>query len=360
MAHFHITHINLAHGFRGGERQTVLLIKALAKLNLMQCLICRKESPLQELLKNTPNLKIKAVANKPDARLLGHFFLRHKSDLIQAHETLAAQSAYLHHCLFKTPYVITRRVDDRIRNNAFNQGMYKNAAALVGVSSVIAKIMQDTFNVNALTIHSAQAKLHVDPKLLLEIKKSWEGSFVIGHIGALVDHHKGQSTLIEATKLLKDKIPNLKVVFLGDGPDKEQLQEQACDLPIEFLGFHKNVQNYLAGMNIFAFPSNHEGLGSTILDAMSLQVPVIASAVGGIPDLVTHESSGLLIKPHDAQALAQEILRLHADEKLKAQLISGGLEVAQKHTDDAMAYQYLTLYQSISSCFNAFNARHAN
>lgn len=352
MSKFHITHINLSHGFRGGERQTVLLIKGLSKFNLKQCLICRKTSPLIQHLEDIPNLQIVDVSDKPDARLLGHIKIGTNTELIQAHETLAAQSSLLHHTLFKTPYVITRRVDDKIRNNAFNKAMYSKAAACVGVSSVISKVITDTFNVRAITIHSAFSGIKVNTEEQNKINKQWQGRFVIGQVGALVDRHKGQSTLLGAIKILQKKIPNLLVVFLGDGADKEALIMKSQGLPVDFLGFHNNVADYISNFDVFAFPSNNEGLGSVILDAMYLKVPVVASNVGGIPDLVTDNVSGLLITKGNSEQLADRILKIYSNKELTKQLTNNAYQVAINNSTDIMTQHYLSLYRQI--CRNLF------
>ncbi|MDD6318233.1 MAG: glycosyltransferase family 4 protein [Succinatimonas hippei] len=347
MSDFTIAHINLAHGFRGGERQTELLIKGLSEEGIKQYLICRKESPLIEHLNNVSGLELIAVPDKPDARLMGHLTLAKKADLIQAHETLAAHSALLHHLIFKTPYVITRRVDDRIRVNGFNRALYGKAAALVGVSSVIQGVMEKTFGVKALTIHSASSGLKVNKANVAAIKEQWKDFIVVGHAGALVDRHKGQSVLIKAIPALLAKIPNLKVVFLGRGEDLQKLREQAKGLPVEFLGFKDNVTDYISAMDVFAFPSNNEGLGSVILDAMANSVPVVASRVGGIPDLVEDGRSGLLIEKGDSDALANAILKLHDDKELRDRLVKGGLEVADDNSAFAMTKRYIALYKSV-------------
>ena len=347
MPDFTVAHFNLAHGFRGGERQTELLIQGLSARGISQFLVCRAESPLAVHLAPTPGLSIIKVPNRPDARLMGHLALAGKADILQAHETLAAHSALLHHLIFRKPYVITRRVDDRIRQNGFNRALYGKAAALVGVSSVIAGVMERTFGVRAATIHSASSGMRPNPAKVEEIRRMWRGSFVVGHAGALVDRHKGQSTLIKAAALLKDKIPNLKVVFLGRGGDLEALKAKAAGLPVEFLGFKDDVVDYISCMDVFAFPSNNEGLGSVILDAQACRVPVVASNVGGIPDLVQDGRSGLLIEKGDSRALAGSILRIRGDSALRDALVRGGEAVAADNSAGAMTRRYVALYESI-------------
>lgn len=347
MSGFVITHINLSRGFRGGERQTVLLIQGLSKFNIEQRIICRKTSPLIFQLESIPNLSIQTVSDRPEARFLTLFKLDRKSNLIQVHETLAGQVAIFQHSFFHVPYVLTRRVDHRIRNNVFNKMMYSRAAECVGVSSVVSKIMEDTFNVSATTIHDAQSELEVNEKEASRIRKQWEGRFVIGHVGALVDSHKGQNTILEAAKRLQKVIPNLLIVFLGEGADKETLKRKAQGLPVEFLGFHDNVADYLSNFDVFAFPSNYEGLGSSILDAMNIGIPVVATNVGGIPDIIEDGVSGLLIERGNSNQLADKIIELRSNRNLKDQLVAGGHTVAKNHSVEAISQQYLALYEQV-------------
>ena len=342
-----VTHMNLSHGFRGGERQTELLIQGLSNHDIKQRLICRKSSPLIARLQGIPNLEIQVVSDKPDARLSCSFEVDSKTDLVQVHETLAAQSALLQYIFKHVPYVITRRVDYRIRNNFFNKMIYSKAAECVGVSSVISNIMADTFGVHVTTIHDAQANLEINEREASVVRKEWEGRFVVGHVGALVDSHKGQSTLLGAVRRLQEKIPNLLVVFLGEGVDKEMLMKKAEGLPVAFLGFHNNVADYLSNFDVFAFPSNNEGLGSSILDAMHLGIPVVATNVGGIPDLVEDGISGLLIDRGDSEQLADKIVELKTNVDLRNGLIANARCVAQNNSVEAMTQQYLAVYEKV-------------
>ena len=119
------------------------------------------------------------------------------------------------------------------------------------------------------------------------------------------------------------------------------------ELPVEFLGFKDDVVDYISCMDVFAFPSNNEGLGSVILDAQAWKVPVVASNVGGIPDLVQDGRSGLLIEKGDSQALADAILRIRDDSALKEILVKGGEAVAADNTAEAMTRRYIALYESV-------------
>ncbi len=343
-----IAHVNFSHGFRGGERQTELLIRGLADRGVHQYLLCREESPLLDHLKGTSNLDFITVKQGRDCRVRGHFALGRKADIIQVHETRAAQWALLHYFLYGTPYVITRRVDDRVSQNFFNKFIYQKASEVIGVSSVIAEYMGRSFCINTRTIHSAATCLQPDEENVRKLRASFGDAFVVGHAGALVDRHKGQSLIIEAARELKDQIPNLKVVFLGQGSDEALLKKLASDLPfVEFKGFVDNVTEYFRAFDVFAFPSNNEGLGSVLLDVMAQRCPVVASRVGGIPDLVADGVSGLLIEPKNKEQLKECILKLYKDKSLRDRLTAGGLKVASENSPEQMTKSYLEVYLGI-------------
>ena len=345
-----IAHVNLAHGFRGGERQTELLIQALAEYHaLPQILVCREDSPLIEHLSGLKGLEILPLRNKPDARLSGHLRLKRRCALLHAHEARAAQWVYLHSLFYPVPYIITRRVPELIRDNAFNRCINGKAAALVAISQAIAQRLEQQFKRSVEIIPSVNAGFATNQEVSSQLQAQYADCFVIGQVGALVDRHKGQSVTLKAAALLKEQIPTLKVLFLGSGEDEAQLQQLAQDLNVdaEFLGFKNNVADYLPCFDVFAFPSNYEGLGSVLLDVMAAKVPVVAANTGGIPDIVKNGESGLLIQPKDYRALADAIQQIKENQQIRDKLIEGGLEQVNSHTPKAMAESYLQLYCKI-------------
>ena len=128
-----ICHINLAKGYRGGERQTEMLIKALSDLGITQKLVARHDSPLIENLAQTPGLELKAI-RKPYIR---NITVSRGFDLMHAHEAKAGQFSYLSHLVTGTPYLITRRIPNIPKNNFFTQAVYNNALTTVALSKAI-------------------------------------------------------------------------------------------------------------------------------------------------------------------------------------------------------------------------------
>lgn len=340
----HIMHVNLAKGFRGGERQTELLIQALATQNFKQTLVCRKNSPLRQRLQETKNLHFITA----DHQLMGHW--KASADIVHAHEAKAVHWAWLHHCLKGTPYILTRRVPQSVKDNWFNRRCYKNASTAVAISSPIEQHLNHRHWCPVTRIPSALAHLKHDAEQVSALKATYKDQFIIGHIGALVDKHKGQLELISAARLLAPKIPEAIFLMLGDGADKEMLQQASKDVPnIHWLGFKSNLGDYLSIFDLFAFPSRNEGLGSTLLDVMDYNVPIVASAVDGIPDIVHHEKTGLLVPVNDATALANAIFRLYQNPNERQQLVENASQALQEYTPEMMAERYIALYHRLKS-----------
>jgi glycosyltransferase involved in cell wall biosynthesis len=166
------------------------------------------------------------------------------------------------------------------------------------------------------------------------VRSSGTDSLTVLFVGTLVAR-KGVTILIEAVRLLRDVLP-LNVVVVGDGPERPGLERevarQGLSGLIEFTGRvpPDTLARAYSEASMFVLPAvvdargDTEGLGVVLLEAMSYGVPVVASAAGGITDIVENEQTGLLVPPGNAQALAGAIRRLAEDARLRAQLGTAG------------------------------------
>ncbi len=338
----HIAHVNLAKGFRGGERQTLLLCQHLATQNIQQTLIVRHDSPLAEQAKEIANLKV-LKTKRPHFK--ASFGL--KADLIHAHEAKACHFAYLNYVIRKTPYIVTRRVPNWPKGNRFTRNIYRNASACVAISSAIKRALEQySPGLNVHWIPSMCANFTPDEHLVQALKKQYQGRYVVGHIGALENRHKGQSYLIEAAQELTQRHPDMLFLLLGEGSDRGAFEEAIGSNPnIKLLGFKENVANYLYLFDCFAFPSLQEGLGSTLLDAMQAKLPMIGSNVDGIPDIIQDQHNGLLIPPGDSQAIVKAIETLYDDRQLAKQYGEQGYQQVEQFKPEAISERYYQLYQ---------------
>lgn len=336
--------MNLAKGFRGGERQTALLIEALSsRSNLQQTLACRKDSPLRQSLSGVPGLSFVSANHQ----LAGHAEVG-PVDIVHAHEAKAVHWAFLHHLSKSTPYVLTRRVDTPVKDKLVNRFCYRRAARRVAISRVIQRHLEARGWGDVEHIPSAFSGLRHSQERTRHFRDAFSGKFLVGHAGALVDRHKGQRVLLEAARNLESSIPDMHFIFLGEGEDRDALQQESADMSnVTWLGFKENIGDYLAGLDIFAFPSHNEGLGSVLLDVMDLEVPIVATDVGGIPDIVQHGKTGLLIPKGDHAALAHVLVKLHESLSLRKRLREAAKSKVEDYSQEFMAEKYLSLYAAV-------------
>lgn len=340
----HIIHVNLAKGFRGGERQTALLIQALAGHATRQTLVCRRDSPLHDELKEVDALTWVDASHQ----LAGHFQAG-KATVVHAHEAKAVHWAWLHKRLYRTPYVVTRRVDTLIKDKPVNRLFYGDADCCVAISTVI-KQQLSRWNAHAIpVIPSAMSNFIPDNQVTKQFKARYPGRFIVGHIGALVDRHKGQRVILSAAAQLQESHPNLLFVFFGQGEDESVLQQESQHLPnIVWAGFEPNIGDFIPGLDLFVFPSRNEGLGSVLLDVMQARVPIVATRVGGIPDLIHHEETGLLIEADEACALRDAIIRLVESQQERATLAENAYQRLTSFNPQTMAQKYRDVYHSLA------------
>lgn len=143
-----------------------------------------------------------------------------------------------------------------------------------------------------------------------------EGHFVVGTVARL-NRIKGLDRLIEAAKTVAEAIPQARFLVVGDGPQREALLSWVRHLGLGerciFAGLRSDISQILPALDLFVLPSLSEALGIAAIEALASGVPVVASRVGGVPEVVTHGEVGLLVPPGDAVQLAQAILHVAAN-----------------------------------------------
>jgi len=339
-----LCHVNLARGFRGGERQTELLIRELAAVIPGQRLIARAGQPLCTRLNDVPGLEVVPVSGKVSA-------LRATAGvtLIHAHETAGAQVARLRQAFSGTPYIITRRVDNRPKGDWFTRSMYRHAACVVALSRAIARVLEDILpGIDCRIVPSASSHLTARPAAAEELRRRYPGKVLVGHVGAYDFSHKGQDILITAARSLLELRPQIQLVLVGAGRDEDALIALAAGLDnVLVAGWTDHVGDYLAAFDVFVFPSRHEGLGSILLDAMDFGLPIVASAVDGIPEIVTSGENGLLVPAGDSQGLAAALVRLADDAQLRSAIAARNKLKAREFSAAVMAERYLKIYREL-------------
>jgi sugar transferase (PEP-CTERM/EpsH1 system associated) len=163
---------------------------------------------------------------------------------------------------------------------------------------------------------------------------------------------KGFAYLLDAFAQIAAAYPDLYLVFVGDGPDKRPLQTAAQQLPcanrVLFLGDQQEIPRLLAGGDMLVLPSLWEGLPNVVLEAMAAGLPVVGTAVGGTPELISHNETGLLVPPQNSAALAAAISQALDQPEQAAQMGRNGRQRAAKQfTIERMTQQTEALYNRL-------------
>lgn len=152
---------------------------------------------------------------------------------------------------------------------------------------------------------------------------------------------KSMPGLIDAVGVVRGEFPEASLTIVGDGPDRAALEKYAetqLSDAVSFTGAlsHADTLAVIKNADVFVLNSTYEGLSHLLIEAASLGVPIVATSIGGNPEVITDEVSGLLVPPGDSRALAQALIRICTDTSLRERLQAGALESASRFTQEAM------------------------
>ncbi len=359
--------IDAGKEWRGGQRQSFFLAKELKRRGLPFFFIVQPESPLHQKAREAelPVLpfKMRNEFDLPAILRLAWAMKRKKCLLVHFHDAHSAAVGSVAASLAKVPFrIITRRVDFPLKKNYFSRRKYmKNIDVIIAISEGVKKVLVEggvnPENIEVISSGIDFSSFEEDSSVLtskdyLHREFSFAvDDYLVGIVAHLADH-KGHQYLIQATKILKQQSPKIKTIIVGEGPLSMELDRQAKELDVEdiifFLGFRKDIPKILSSLDLFVLSSHLEGMGSSILDAMASRLPVVATKVGGIPEVVIHGETGLLVPPRDPSALARAILMLYSDKTLASRLGQKGYElVHRKFSAEAMADKVVRLYEKV-------------
>ncbi len=223
---------------------------------------------------------------------------------------------------------------------AVSEEVKKWMAAEAGIPEAKIKVIKNGINLQDFPmIEKTQARSRLG---LLE------NEMVVLTAGRL-ERQKGLDLLIRAGADALKQEPNLKFLIVGDGSARQSLVQLAKGLGVEqrfvFLEARPDISELLAAADIFALPSRWEGMPNVILEAMSMKVPIVATATGGVVEMVENEKEALLVPVENEAALSQGILRLAKDPGLAQKLATQArARVEREFSESAMIENYKELY----------------
>lgn len=178
-----------------------------------------------------------------------------------------------------------------------------------------------------------------------------EETKVVGLVANLNRRVKGGRFLVEAAKRVLQRSPDVQFVVAGSGDLIPSLRELATEAGVEdamtFVGYREDIDTFYRMMDVSVLPSLAEGLSITLLESMNHGVPVVATSVGGNPEVVQHGETGFLVPPRDSRALARRIVQLLHQADLRSEMGESARERVRENFDiDLTAQRYLDLYRT--------------
>lgn len=163
---------------------------------------------------------------------------------------------------------------------------------------------------------------------------------------------KGHDVLLEAFALVRKQDPAARLRLLGDGPLRSELQRRAADLGVaagvEFAGTVDDVWTHLAEARVTVVPSRTETQGIAVLEALAAGCPVVASRVGGIPEMIEHGRNGHLVPPGESLPLAEAMVRVRHDAQLRVRYSAEGSRTAERWRMATTVRRYEAVYREVA------------
>lgn len=313
-------------------------------------------SPITDRLERA-GVDVRYLGKKPGLDLsmipkLRKIFAAEKPDVVHTHRYVmrytvpAARLAGVPRCVH-TVHNIAQKENTKL-GIALNRVFYRRGTVIpVALSGLVRQTVQEVYGLPERKIPVIFNGTDLSSFRKKEAYGAEGRPFSMLHIGRFADV-KNQELILKTAESLKKKGISFRLALIGDGETLEPMKALAKELGLErevsFPGLQADVHPWLERADLFLLPSKYEGMPMTLLEAMGTGLPIVASAVGGIPDMLANEESALLIEPEE-QALEEAILRLHGSEALRRKLGQGAARRSADFSAEAMAEQYLRVYQ---------------
>ena len=348
-----VVHVASGREWRGGQRQVWLLARELARLgDVEQVVVTGGGHELATRLAGD-GIRIRTVAWRAslDPRVLPGLVaeLRPPRTVVHAHDGHAIVLGGLAATALRRPLVATRRVDFHLTR----PGFWGRADRVIAISRAVANVLAaDGIAPDRVTVvHSGvpleelrrTTPLGVRPRLGLPAE-----AMVAANVAALTGH-KDHATLLRAAAALAGRFPSLHWVLAGEGPERSAIERLRAELKLHgrahLLGHLPDPARLVADADLFVMSSREEGLGTAVLDAMALGIPVASTTAGGLPEMLGG-GAGVLAPPGDPAALAEAVARLLTEPGLASSVAARATEAVECFTAARMAEAVRSVYRS--------------
>ena len=358
-------HVDTAKTWRGGQRQVLLTVLGLRERGHRTVLVAHPEGELSaraseghDLIRLAPRAEVDLHAGWKLSRIIKDL----RPDVVHAHDPHAVALSSLALSFLtggRCPALVaSRRVAFHLKGHAFSRWKYHQVDCFVAASRAIHQILiGDGIDPDrVMTVYEGIDLERVEAEPPANIHAEfWLPTHapIVGAVAALTQE-KGHKYLIDAAAQVVRDVPDARFVILGEGELRTSLERQVRDLHLDkhvvLPGFRADVLSFIKSFDLFVMSSLFEGLGTSLLDAMALSKATVASDTGGIPEVVSHGETGLLVPARDSRELASAITRLLKDPDRRERMGRSGRErVARLFSADRMVENTLAVYRQLES-----------
>lgn len=362
--------------FGGAERQMLLLAQNLQKEKYIPSLICSNYESLEPMMEAWKNSGFDVyklnVMHKHDPR---HFFQMNKllkienPDLLHIHLWNPGSCRYAFLSAPENLPIVTTEHDPfplKGMKKMLKVKYLEKTSETITVSDSNKELMiseYPEFESDITTVHNGidleyfeKSIVHMTSqeknKIRHHVLKADQKDRVILSIAAL-HPRKGLDYLLEAMPAVLEKFPDAKLAIVGEGPQKKDLQKIISRLKIDhrvmLLGYQEDIPKLLKCVEIFVLPSITEAFGLVLLEAMAAQLPILSTKAGGIPEIIQHMKSGLLVEPGNTQELTDGLNELLRNSALSQKIAFVGLHHVKEFSARSMAEKTQAVYDKVLS-----------
>jgi glycosyltransferase involved in cell wall biosynthesis len=357
-------HVDTGREWRGGQIQVMHTVLGLRAIGQRAALVAHPEGELIRRMAEGTDLIPLAPTHEVDlaaAWRLSRVIKQLKPDVVHAHDPHAVAMAATALSIAPPPhtrFVAARRLELRMARNSFSRWKYGQVDRFIASSAAIRdrllhegiprqriQIVNEGVDVERIE-RIEPANVHAEFYLPTHAP-------IVGNAAALMPH-KGHQYLIDAAARVVKHVPDARFIIVGAGDVREALEHQIRHLHLErhvFLaGYRVDAIGLIKGFDVFAMSSISEGMGTPLVDAMAAGRAAVATAVGGIPEVVLEGVTGYLVPPRDPAALAGRIVELLKNQPLRERMGRAAWARARDcYTVETMVEKTAAVYKSLAT-----------
>jgi len=274
-----------------------------------------------------------------------------KPDIVQVQSIDIGISAWLIKKILTIPYVVWGRGSDVYQLNRFgrirSKLILKNADAILALTENMRITLKNICNTEIYIVPNGIDLEEYNGGTLFPDRKTGTKNILFVGTLRLV---KGVQYLITSMKKIHEEMPDARLILVGDGEERERLAALSLQLGIQkhvqFIGIvpQEKVKTFMQQADVFVLPSLSEGFPNVIIEAMACGLPIIASRVGGIPDILTNDTNGYLVEAKDTHDMANKIILLLSDDALRKKISDNNRLLVKKYAWENVIFKLEKIY----------------